>query len=76
MIVQIRKSWFGYGLVRTYNGCTKYSIFFNQFVPNAPILYPLKTTESFMVFCFFQVAEKGYIGNKWIHMFKVLEMQA
>ena len=32
---------------------------FNPFVPNAPFLYPLKTSENLTV-------EKGCIGNKWV----------
>ena len=36
----------------------------NPFVPNAPFLYPLKTSENPKV-SGFQGAEKGRIGNKW-----------
>ena len=36
--------------------------FFNPFVPNAPFIYPLKTSEG----CF-QGVEKGCIGNKWVN---------
>ena len=39
--------------------------FFNPFVPNAPFLYPLKTSKNRNVFCF-QEIEKWCIGNKWI----------
>ena len=39
---------------------------FNPFVPNALILYPLKTSENLTFFCF-QGVEKGCIGNKWVH---------
>ena len=35
------------------------------FDPNAPFLYPLKTSENFTVFLLFQGVEKGYIGNEW-----------
>ena len=35
-------------------------------VPNAPILYLLKTSENRKVFSFFQGVEKGCIGNKWV----------
>ena len=37
----------------------------NPFVPNAPFLYPLQTSENLTVFCF-QGVEKGYIGNEWV----------
>ena len=51
--------------------CLKWSVIclwnllrlFNPFVPNAPILYPLKTSENRKVF---QGVEKGCIGNKWV----------
>ena len=33
---------------------------FNPFVPNAPFLYPLKTSENLQGF------EKGCIGNEWV----------
>ena len=36
----------------------------NPFVPNAPFLYPLKTSESLTIFCCFQGIEKGCIGNE------------
>ena len=36
------------------------------FVPNAPFLYPLKTSEKLTVFWCFQLVEKRYIGNEWI----------
>ena len=36
----------------------------NIFVPDAPFLYPLKTSENRPVFWWFQGVEKGYIGNK------------
>ena len=42
----------------------------NPFVPNAPFLYPLKTSENLRVFwCFdvFRVLEKGCIGNEWVN---------
>ena len=38
----------------------------NQFVPNAPFPYSLKTSENRKVFWFFQGVE-GYIGNKWVN---------
>ena len=40
---------------------------FNPFVPNAPFLYPLKTSENRKVFLCFQGVEKGCIGNKWVN---------
>ena len=39
---------------------------FNPFVPNAPFLYPLKTSENLTVFSCFQGIEKGCIGNDWV----------
>ena len=41
--------------------------FINSFLPNAPFLYPLKTSENFRVFWYFQGIEKVCIGNKWIN---------
>ena len=41
----------------------------NPFVPNAPFLYPLKTSENLTVFLCFQGAEKGCIGNEWVKIF-------
>ena len=38
----------------------------NTFVPNAPFLYPLKTSENLTVFWCFQGVEKECIGNKWV----------
>ena len=40
-------------------------ISFNPFVPNAPFLYLLKTSENHKVFCF-QGVDKGCIGNEWV----------
>ena len=38
--------------------------YFNQFVPSAPFLYPLKTSENFTVFwCFQGVERKGALGT-------------
>ena len=42
------------------------SFLFNPFVPSAPFLYPLKTSENFMVFGCFQGVEKRCIWNKWV----------
>ena len=39
----------------------------NPFVPNAPFLYPLKTSENRKVYCYFQGVEKGCIGNEWVN---------
>ena len=41
--------------------------FLNAFVPNAPFLYPLKTSENRTVFWYFQGVEKGCIGNEWVN---------
>ena len=38
----------------------------NSFVPNAPFLYPLKTSENRKV----QRVEKGCIGDKWVNQQK------
>ena len=38
----------------------------NPFVPNAPFLYPLKTSENLTVFWCFQGVGKRCIGSKWI----------
>ena len=38
----------------------------NSFVPNAPFLYPLDTSENIMFFWCFQGVEKWCIGNKSI----------
>ena len=47
--------------------CGKKSVV-NPFVPNAPFLYPLKTSEKLKVFWCFQGVEKGCIGNEWVKM--------
>ena len=39
----------------------------NPFVPNAPFLYPLKTSENRKVFWCFQGVDKGCIGNKRVN---------
>ena len=38
----------------------------NAFVPSAPFLYRLKTSENRKVFWWFQLIEKGCFGNKWV----------
>ena len=40
--------------------------FIGPFVPNAPFLYPLKTSENHTVFWCFQWLEKGCIENQWV----------
>ena len=40
---------------------------FNTFVPNAPFLYHLKTSEKHKVFCCFQGVEKGCIRAKRVN---------
>ena len=40
----------------------------NPFVPNAPLLYTLKASESLTVLWCFQGVEKGCIGNKWVNV--------
>ena len=40
--------------------------FINTFIPNAPFLYPLKTSKNLTVFWCFQGVEKGCIGNYWV----------
>ena len=37
--------------------------FINPFIPNAPFLYPLKTSENCKVFWCFQGVDKGCTGN-------------
>ena len=39
----------------------------NPFVPYAPFLYTLKTSENRKVFWCFQRVEKEYIKNKWVN---------
>ena len=39
---------------------------FNPFVPNAPLLYSLKTSENLTVFRCFRRVEKECIGNEWV----------
>ena len=41
----------------------------NPFVPNAPLLYHLKTSENLTVFWCFQGVEKECIGNKWVKIY-------
>ena len=39
------------------------NVLLNLFLPNAPFLYPLKTSENFTVFLYFQGVEKECIGK-------------
>ena len=41
---------------------------FNQLIPNAPFLYPLKTSENGKIYWYFQGVEKGNIRNKWVNL--------
>ena len=41
---------------------------FNPFVPSAPFLYHLKTSENRKVFWCFQEVQKGCIGNEWVKL--------
>ena len=43
----------------------------NPFVPNVPVLCPLKTSENRKVFSCFQGVEKGCIGNEWVKFDKM-----
>ena len=57
----------------TYDGG---SFIFNRFIPNAPFLYPLKTSENRKLFWCFQGVEKGTLqtnglmGFTWNHLLK------
>ena len=41
----------------------------NSFVPNAPFLYPLKTSGNLKVLWYFQGVEKGCIGKEWVKVY-------
>ena len=61
-----------YIMIRTYCKHMSFSsewsyLNFNPFVPNAPFLYPLKTSENRKVFWCFQRVEKGCTGNEWVN---------
>ena len=45
----------------------KGSDFFNPFVPNAPSVYPLKTSENRKFSDVFRGVDKGCIGNEWVN---------
>ena len=47
----------------------------NPFVPNAPFLYPLKTSENRKVFWCFQRVEKGCIGNEWVKFKNLINLK-
>ena len=38
----------------------------NPFIPNAPFLYPLRTSENLTAFWYFKRVEKGCFGNKYV----------
>ena len=40
----------------------------NPLVPNAPSLYPLKTSENLKIFWYFQGVEKDCIGNQLVNI--------
>ena len=46
---------------------------FNPFVPNAPFLYPLKTSENRDVFWCFQGVEKVCTGNEWAKEYLIFQ---
>ena len=46
---------------------------FNPFVPNAPFLYTLETSENLTVFWCFQGVDKGCFGSEWINRIFPLE---
>ena len=45
---------------------------FNPFVLSAPVLYPLKTSETFW---YFQGVEKWCIGNKWVKRIRTSSLE-
>ena len=63
MINISRHNKFLFSLIIPYTLC---KFFPNPFVPNAPLLFPLKTSENLAVFCF-QWVEKGCIHNEWVN---------
>ena len=44
--------------------------FLNPFVPKAPFLYPLETSENHTIFWWFHGVEKGSTGNKRVNPFQ------
>ena len=46
---------------------------FNPFIPKAPFLYLLKTSENLTVFWWLQGVEKRCIGNKWVKLRRFIE---
>ena len=53
-----------------WNMCASVGV--NPFVPNAPFVYPLKTSKKHKVFWCFQGVDKEYIGNEWVNNFSRL----
>ena len=51
------------------------SMLINPFVPNAPFLYTLKTSENLKVFLYFQGVEKECIGNEWVNTIEKLNLR-
>ena len=49
---------------------SSFTIQLNPFVPNAPFLYPLKTSENLTVFLCFQELQKECIGDKCVNPFQ------
>ena len=43
----------------------------NPYLPNAPFLYSLKTSENLAVFGCFQGLGKGCVENKWVNITQV-----
>ena len=50
------------------------TIIFNPFAPNAPFLYPLKTSENRKVFWCFQGVEKGCIWDEWANKYNAIKL--
>ena len=63
---QTHAVWFTYNTSKFFSCLSLRSI--NSFVPNAPVLYPLKTSENRKVFSCFRGVEKGCIGNKLVEI--------
>ena len=53
--------------LHTWNAKISWTFFLNRFVPNAPFIYSLKTSENRKVFWCFQRVGKGSIGNKCVN---------
>ena len=63
--ILFRSSFKGLNIALSF-GCFIADKQIKPFVPNAPFLYTLKTSENLTAFWCFQGLEKGYIGNKWV----------